>query len=142
MKLEVGVPFFQLPEELRVIIEAELRVVAALQQELLSSQCKSLFDLLAVLLQGGYVALFMAGPAKEVAELAVGDANIGGIGIAVNDPGDHISRHMVLPEAIANKHELCRGGILEEENAFFCREVFQVEGFLKQVVDTHNSWFD
>ncbi len=61
----------------------------------------------------------MARPAVKVAELAIGYAHIGRIGIAVDDPGDLGAGHHLLSQLITHIHQ-CRGrGMLKEGQTFF-----------------------
>ncbi len=106
MELEVGIEGFELPEEIGIKIEAQIGVVAALEEELVAAEQEQFVNFFFVFLDGGGVRLGMAGAAIEVAELAIGDAHIGGVGIAVYDPGDDIVGHMMLPEAVADVHQL------------------------------------
>lgn len=68
----------------------------------------------------------MAGTAIKITELAVGDANIGGVRVPVNDPGDNIAGDVVLPQMIAHIHQISRCCIFKEKYPFFSRQPIQV----------------
>ena len=61
-----------------------------------NAEAEKLIDLLLVLLNSSDVGFFVARPAVEVAEFAIGNANVGGIGVPVDDPGDNVTRDMEL----------------------------------------------
>jgi len=82
----------------------------------------------------------MPWPAVEVAKLAVGDAHIGCVRVAVNDPGDGIARYMVLTHRVADVHQFGGGGIFKEKNAFFGREPFEAKGALEEIGCVHISY--
>lgn len=92
---------FQLAEQSGVIGETQIGVVAALEEELLTAEAEGLFDFDPVFVHGGDIGLLVTGSSVEVAKLTIGYADIGRIGIAVDDPGDSVSRDMLLPEGIA-----------------------------------------
>jgi hypothetical protein len=72
----------------------------------------------------------MPGNAVEIAKLAIGHAYIGGIQVAVNDPGYFAGRHLLFPQFVGDAHELCQWGLLKQENPFFHGQELKVEGFL------------
>ena len=77
-------------------------MMTSLQQELLTAQCKSFFDLLLVFLQRGDVRFGMSRSAVEIAEFTIGDAYIGCIRVAVYNPSDNIAWHLLLSEGITH----------------------------------------
>ena len=113
-------------------------MVAALQQQLFTPVGKGLLDFHLVLLDAGDVALLVPRPAEEVAEFAVGDADVGGVGVAVNDPSDYATGHMVLAQAVAHVHQFGGGRIFQQKNTFLGAEVVEAEGSVEQVVGLHD----
>jgi hypothetical protein len=111
--------------------------VSSLQQQLFSAQTKGLLDFYTVFFDRGDVGFFVARSAVKIAELAVGNANVGRIRIAVNDPGDDIARHMVLADGISDVHQFRGRGIFEKKNTFFRRKPFQAEGTLEEIRNIH-----
>jgi hypothetical protein len=55
----------------------------------------------------------MARPPVKVAEFAIRYTDIGGIGVAVDDPGDDMAGHLFLAERIAHIQERGRWSVLE-----------------------------
>ena len=100
--------------EVEVPLERDVRVVAALEQDLHAADRLAFVDLGADLLEAQHVALGVPGAAVERAELAVGDADIGVVDVAVDDVGDHVLR--VLPPAlvVGQLAQLQEGGALVE----------------------------
>ena len=84
--------------QVEVPLERDVRVVAALEQDLDAADRLALVDLGADLLEAQHIALIVLGPAIERAELAVGDADVGVVDVAVDDVGD--DRVRVLPPAL------------------------------------------
>ena len=78
--------------QVEVPLERDVRIVPALEQDLHAADRLALVDLGADLLEAQHVALVVLGPAVERAELAVGDADVGVVDVAVDDVGDHRSR--------------------------------------------------
>jgi hypothetical protein len=83
----------------------------------------------------------MARTPVKVAKLTICNTHIGSIAVAVYDPGDHISRHMVLSDGIACIHEFGGWSIFKQEKSFLSGEKLQVKGFLQKVrdVSTHKK---
>ncbi len=106
-------------------------MVATLQEELLAPVGEGFLDLLLILLDAGDVGLFVPGPAVEVAELAVGDTDVGGIAVAVDDPGDRLLRHRLEAELVGDVHQFGGGGVFEQPDAFFGGEPVAVESSLE-----------
>jgi hypothetical protein len=77
------------------------------------------------------------GPAVKIAELAVRDANVGRVRVAVNDPCDGIARHMMLAHGIAHVHQFGGRRIFKKKNAFFGAKPFESEGALEEVGNVH-----
>ena len=84
--------------QVEVPLERDVRIVPALHQDLDAADRLALVDLGADLLEGQDVALGVLRPAVERAELAVGDADVGVVDVAVDDVGDDVLG--VLPPAL------------------------------------------
>ena len=111
--------------------------MAPLQKELLATEGKSFLDFLFVLLDARDVGFVVPRAAVEVAELTVGDADVGRIGIAIDDPGDGVTRYVVLAQFIADVHQFTGMGIFKQKNTLFGTEKIPAQGALKQFVDMH-----
>jgi len=82
--------------EVQIPLERDVGIVPALKQDLNSTNGLALVHLRPDLLEAQHVAFVVLGPPVERAELAVGDADVGVIDIAVDDVGDRVFR-MVAP---------------------------------------------
>ncbi len=91
MQPQRGVERFQVGEKPLVEVDAQLRMQAALQQQLVAAQLQRTVDLLAVLGQrGDECPVCLVGLAVEIAEPATRDADVGDVDIAVDLPGHHL----------------------------------------------------
>ncbi len=77
-------------EQIHVPVELQVGVVTPLHQDLDGAQLLRLVDLGADLLVRQRVGLGVLGPAVERAEVAVGDADVRVVDVAVDDVGDHV----------------------------------------------------
>ncbi len=73
------------PHQLQVPLERDVRIVPALDQDLHAAECLGLVDLRADLLVRERVALVVLRPTVERAESAVGDAHVRVVDVAVHD---------------------------------------------------------
>jgi hypothetical protein len=62
----------------------------------------------------------------EITKLTVGYANIRGVHIAINDPGDLVVRNLSLSQLVGQKHQLGKGCVLKKENSFFSAKKVKV----------------
>jgi len=115
--------------------------MAALQQQLTAAVFEQFINLLLVFLNARYIRLLVPGPSVKVAKLTVGNANIRGVGIAVDDPSNFIVGHMLLPQAVGNVHQFSGGSLFKKKNALLNGQVLQVQCPLQQLVDTHSEGF-
>lgn len=122
VEFQIGIEGLELTEKVDIKIEPKIRVMAALQQKLIAAEAEQLVNFFFVFLNGGCVGLLVPRPAVEVAELAIGDADVGGVGVAVYDPGHYVSGYMLLPQLVGGVHQLGGGAIFEEEEALFGAE--------------------
>ena len=119
MELELRVKLLQFPEQAGVKCQSEVGVVAALEQQLLAPEAKQLLDFCFIFFDRGHIGLLVPGSPVEITEFAVGNTDIGGIGVAVYDPGDHIAGNVALPQLVARVHEFRSRGVFKKEHAFF-----------------------
>src|SRR5687768_16167134 len=98
VKPDVGKFFFDLAEGLCIKFKSQLRMMTALQKQLVASIFKCLLDLLPVCRHICYVSFRVSGYAIEIAKLTVGDADIGGVHITVDLPGDLSMRHLFFSQ--------------------------------------------
>ena len=99
-------------QQIQVPRERDVGVVAALDQNLHTAQRAQLVDLPADLLEGEHVALGVLGAAVERAELAVGDADVGVVDVAVDDVGDGVLGVEAPPCLIGERPQLEQRGPL------------------------------
>ena len=91
MQPQRGVERFQVGEKPLVEVNAQLRMQAALQQQLVAAQTERAVDFFAVLLhRGDERPVGLVGFAVEVAELAARNADVGDVDVAVDLPGHHL----------------------------------------------------
>ena len=119
MQLKRRVELFQLTEQRCIEVEAQFRMMAALQQQLIAAPAEGLFYLFFVGIDTRDIGVGMAGNALEITEFAIGDTNVRGVDIAIYLPGHLTVRNGDLPQFIAHLHQVCKRGIFEEEHAFF-----------------------
>ena len=67
----------------------------------------------------------MAGDAVEIAKLAIGYANVGGIDIPVDLPGDLTMRYLYFSEGVSHLHQFSEGGILKQEDPLLLAQEFK-----------------
>ena len=107
-------------ESIGIVFESEVWMVAALQQQLVSSPLEGLPDFFPVGIHGGDIGLCMAGDAVEVAELAIRDAHVGGIDVAIDLPAYFSVGHLLFSEFIRHMHQVGQWRFLEQKKALFC----------------------
>jgi hypothetical protein len=61
----------------------------------------------------------MPGNAIEIAKLAIGDTNIGGVYVAIDLPGDLSVGDLFFSQFIGDPHQFGQWGLVKEPNAFF-----------------------
>src|SRR5690606_19231927 len=112
MQFDLRVKLFQLAEKIRIKAESQLGMVSALEQQLFASVTDGFVDLAFIGLDVGDVAFFMARSAKKVAEFAICNADVGGIEVAVNDPGNvRTVFFMNIPECVTGVYQLSGWGV-------------------------------
>ena len=112
--------------------------MSALQQQLFTAITDGLFYLDTVGLLVGDIGFRMTGHPIEVAELTVGDADVGGVQVSVDDPGDLVVRLFHHPQAVTNLHQFRKRCVFKEKHPFFHGQPFQSEGFFIQIGELHN----
>jgi hypothetical protein len=130
MELQGWIHLFQLAEERSIELQAQFRVMAALEQQLVSTPFERLFYLPFVGGDVGDISVGMAGYAIEITKLTIGDTDIGGIDIPVYLPGDLSMGNCDLPQLVGQVHEFRKRGVLKEKDAFFDVQIFAVVGLL------------
>jgi hypothetical protein len=100
--------------EIQIPLEGDVRVVAALEQDLHAAYGLALVDLGADLLEAQDVPLGVPGAAIERAELAVGDADVGVVDVAVDDVGDRVLRVLAPPLVVGQLAQFQQRGSLVE----------------------------
>jgi len=97
---------FDVPHQVQVPLERDVRVVSALNQDLNAAQRFCFVDLRADLLERKRVAFSVLGSAIECAESAIGDADIRVIDVSVDDVRDDVARVQTLANTICLGAEL------------------------------------
>ena len=81
----------------------------------------------------------MPGYAVKIAEFTVRHADIGGVAVAVDDPGDHIARHQFQAQPVRGSHQDAQGGIPVEKCPFPDAQELPLKGFFDQAVNGHGA---
>ena len=101
--------------------------MSSLKQQLVAAISECFFDLAFISFNICDIAVGMARAAKEIAELAIGNADIGCVHIPVYLPGYFTMRYLDLTERISCVHQFGSAGILEKVNTFFLAEEIEIE---------------
>ena len=94
-------------------------MMPTLQQQLLATKSKCFLYFLLIIFDGSDIRLVMSGAAVKITKLAIGVADVGRIGVAVNNPRDGIARYVMLPHSVGNVHQFSGSRIFKEKNTFF-----------------------
>ena len=86
--VDMGIFFPDVMEQIEIPIEAELRMMAALHQDLHAARCGQLIQLLVELFAREHVMIVVLFGAIKRAELAVNVADVGVIDVAIDDVSD------------------------------------------------------
>ncbi len=127
------VVLLDVPHEVEVPLERDVRVVAALNEDLDRAQLFGLVDLLPDLLERQHVALVVLGPPVERAKLAVGNAHIRIVDVSVHDVGHHVPWVECTPHMVRHRAQL-------EERSTLVQ--FEVLAELRGVTVDHSLAFD
>ena len=79
MQVEIGIKRFKFSEKIRVETQTEIGMMTTLKEQLIASKAKHLFNFFLVLIYCCDVSIRSARLAKEVAELTIGNTNVGGV---------------------------------------------------------------
>jgi len=131
----------QLPKQLDVIVESKIRMVTTLKKELLTAVFKGFRNFFLVFFYGRNVAFGMTWPPVKVAEFAIGYADIRGIRVAVNNPGNHILWYVMLAQGVPHIHQLGGFGTLKKKKSFFGSQKLPFKRSVKEVVYMHGDYF-
>jgi hypothetical protein len=131
-------------EEVLVVVDSEVRVVAALHQDARPADRKRLLDLLVDDGLREEIPLgAVAGPAVERAEVAVGDADVGVVDVAVDDERDPArvgAASAELVGGLADRDEVLR---LEKLERLDIRDPLAGQGLVEDLGDhagTASPW--
>ena len=103
-------------EQLLVVLDPQVRVQPALEQDLVPAQGQRLLDLGRELLLGQQVPLARRQVAVERAEGALGDADVRVVDVAVDDVGDDALRMEPLAHGVGEQAQLQQVGLAEERD--------------------------
>src|SRR6266852_1178498 len=106
-------------EQVDIIIEFEIGMNAALQQNARAAPGDEFLDLLADLLVGQQVAFWTGGLAIEGAEAAVDDTDIGVIDVAIYQEGHNTIGMAMLADGVGGCAQFVQVAFLEEPQSFF-----------------------
>src|ERR1017187_3363077 len=118
MQFQSGIKRLQLAKQINVKLQAQIRMMPALQQQLLSPIPESFLNLYLVSFNIGDVSVLMSRNPVEIAKLAIGNANIGCIQVSVDNPGNLIIRLALFSELIPHKHQLRCSGRIKKKYPF------------------------
>ena len=90
-------------------------MMPALQQQLIAAVPDGFLNFLLIGFNIGDIGIRMAGNAIEIAEFTIGNANIGGIYIPVDLPGNFSVRHLLFPQFIGHIHQFGKRGVFKQE---------------------------
>ena len=105
------------PEQLEVPLERDVRIVPALDQDLHATDRLHLVDLRPDLFVAERPAFAVLWAAVEGAKAAVGDADVGVVDVSIDDVRDHRLRMEAATHGVGSSTELkqrCLGEVLEE----------------------------
>ncbi len=100
MELERRIAFLDRPEQVLVPSQRQIRVVSPLQQELHAADGDGLVDLSEDFLEAEHVAFGRAHRPVERAEVALRDAHVRVVHVAIDDVGDDGLRVLALPHEV------------------------------------------
>ena len=109
-------------------------MMSPLQEQLVATPGNGLLDLNPIGIHVCDIGFRVTRYAVEVAEFAVGNADIGGVDIAVDLPGYFSMGHLDLPHFIRHMHQFGEGGFLEKKKTLFRAQVFKIQCLLVQIV--------
>ena len=110
------------PHETEVVVERDLGIVPALEEHGRGALGGGELHLLQHLFERKSVGLGVARLAVEGAELAVGDADVGVVGVGVDDEGDDFLRVEAEPCRLGQRSQLQQGSFGQEPAPFLARE--------------------
>jgi hypothetical protein len=105
MQLDIRKLLLDLAKCIGIEIQAQFRMVAALQQQLITAILNGFADFLAVGVHISDIGISMARNAVEIAKLTIGNTNIGGIDISIDLPGHFSMGHVVFTHLISYIHQ-------------------------------------
>jgi hypothetical protein len=139
--VDVDVERLHVPEHVLVPVQFEVRVVPALEEDLHAAERLGLADLLPHGLLRERVFLGMAGRAVEGAELAVGDAGVGVVDVAVDDVGGDGLGVEPAADRVGALAELGEAPLLEQEERVGVRQAAAALGLLDDVTNSRRHTF-
>jgi hypothetical protein len=90
VNVQLGEPALNVGQQIKIPLQRELGVVAALHENLRAAQREGFLDLLIHLLVSDDVGVGLLLRSVECAELAVNVADVGVVHVAVDDVGDNV----------------------------------------------------
>src|SRR5688572_3138126 len=139
VQLEVGIEILQLPEKTSIKGKSKVRMMSALQKQLLPSISEGLFDLNLICFNVSNIRFSMPRDSVEVTELAIGNAHVRSVDVSVDYPGTFSVVYLFFPEFISNIHQLCQRCFFEQENAFIFIQKLKIERTLVKVFQLHGA---
>ena len=91
--------------------------MASLQQQLIATPPECFFNFFNVGIDIRYIGVRMTGNPVEITKLTIGNANIGGIYIAVDLPGHFSVSHLLFTKLISYKHQFGQRCFIKKRNA-------------------------
>jgi hypothetical protein len=109
MQFDVREFFFDLAKRIDVIFQSQFRMMSALQQQLITAVLDRFPDFLPVGVHIGDVRFWVAGDAVEITEFAIGDADVGGVDIAIDLPGYFAVWYLLFAQLIGDVDQVGEG---------------------------------
>lgn len=128
---------FDLPERVDIILQPQFGMVSSLEQQLITPVLDRFPDLLPIGVHVGDVRFRMAGDAVEIAKFTIGDADVGGVDVAIDLPGHFAMRDLFFAQLIRDMDQVGQRGVMIEMQPFFGGKKFEAGGFGVYVLEIH-----
>src|SRR5262249_41660757 len=132
VQLEVWIPRLDGAEEVFVPRQRQIRIMPTLQQQLNAAYGDGLVDLAEDVFESEHVAVGRAHRTVERAEIALGDADVRVVDVAIDDVGDDPVRMLPGPDGVGQPAERGRRRVEVQTQSFARIEALAREDFVSQ----------